>query len=70
MILLFLGGMELILIVPVLILYIYCIAHCINNKNLTFSKKMLWVLIILIGNILGCLLYLVIGKKEVTRSAF
>ena len=61
-----LGTQELILIVPVLftvILYIYCLVHCIRNGRLTGNSKLLWLIIILIAPFIGSLIYLAIGRK-------
>ncbi len=61
-----LGTQELILSGPVLltvILYIYCLIHCIRNNRLQGNSKLLWLIIILIAPFIGSLIYLAIGKK-------
>lgn len=61
-----LGTQELILLGPVLltvILYIYCLIHCIRNNRLQGNSKPLWLIIILIAPFIGSLIYLVVGRK-------
>lgn len=61
-----LGTQELILLTPLLltvVLYVYCLIHCIRNHRLSGNTKLLWLIIILIAPFIGSLIYLVIGKK-------
>ncbi|MEC3880829.1 PLDc N-terminal domain-containing protein [Parapedobacter sp. 10938] len=56
----------MILIWPVfltVILYIYCLIHCIRNNRLQGNSKLLWLIIILIAPFIGSLIYLVVGRK-------
>lgn len=62
--LLFIGTQELIIILPFLALFLYTAYHAITNKNLSTYQRSLWVLIIVLGNLLGWILYWVIGKNE------
>lgn len=57
---------ELLLLVPIIAafaLYIYCLADCIRNNQLTGTSKLLWLIIILIAPFIGSLIYLAIGRK-------
>lgn len=50
---------ELLLLVPiiaVLVLYIYCLADCIRNNQLTGTSELLWLIIILIAPFIGSLI--------------
>lgn len=61
-----LGTQELILFGPVLltvVLYIFCIIHCIKNNRLQGNSKLLWLIIILVAPFLGSIIYLVAGRK-------
>ncbi|HWK57241.1 MAG TPA: PLD nuclease N-terminal domain-containing protein [Parapedobacter sp.] len=60
------GTQEFILLVPVLltvILYIYCLIHCIANNRLRGNSKLLWLIIILVAPFLGSVIYLIVGRK-------
>lgn len=59
-----LGTTEMIIvcIIP-LALFIYTLYHVFNNKSLNTYQRSIWLLIIIIGNILGWLLYWAIGKN-------
>lgn len=63
-----LGTQELVIILPLLILFFYTAYHVTTNKNLTTYQRSLWILIILLRNILGWLLYWAIGKNGNARS--
>ncbi len=61
-----LGTQELILFGPVLItvvLYIYCLIHCIRNDRLQGNSKLLWLIIILVAPFIGSVIYLTVGRK-------
>lgn len=60
-------GMALIAL-PILILFIYTMYHAATNKNLTTYQRSLWILIIVLGNLLGWLLYWAIGKNGDARA--
>jgi len=60
-------GIALIAL-PILILFIYTMYHAATNKNLTTYQRSLWILIIILGNLLGWLLYWAIGKNGDVRS--
>lgn len=60
-------GMALIAL-PILILFIYTMYHAATNKNLTTYQRSLWILIIILGNLLGWLLYWAIGKNGDARA--
>lgn len=64
-----LGTTEMAFIaLPILILFIYTMYHAATNKNLTTYQRSLWILIIVLGNLLGWLLYWAIGKNGGVRS--
>lgn len=63
-----LGTQELLIILPLLILFFYTAYHVITNKNLTTYQRSLWILIIVLGNLLGWLLYWAIGKNGDARA--
>lgn len=63
------GATEMAFIaLPILILFIYTIYHAATNKNLTTYQRSLWILIIVLGNLLGWLLYWAIGKNGDART--
>ena len=62
--LLFIGTQELIVLLPLLILFFYTAYHAITNRNLTVYQRSLWILVIVLGNLLGWILYWAIGKNR------
>ncbi len=53
---------------PLLIAFVYTLYHAITNKNLSTYQRSLWILIIVLGNLLGWLLYWAIGKNGDVRA--
>jgi len=59
------GATEMAFIaLPLLIAFVYTLYHAVTNKNLTTYQRSLWILIIVLGNLLGWLLYWAIGKNN------
>lgn len=48
------GATEMAFIaLPLLIAFVYTLYHAVTNKNLTTYERSLWILIIVLGNLLG-----------------
>lgn len=63
------GATEMALIaLPLLIAFVYTLYHAATNKNLTAYQRSLWILIIVLGNLLGWLLYWALGKNGDARA--
>ncbi len=65
--LLFFGGVgmqELLIILPLFVLWIWGIVDVVNSNFKEDSTKLLWIIIILIAPLIGILLYLIIGRKQ------
>jgi len=62
--LLFISTMEIFIILIPLIFYVAIIYNIINNKLLTYNQKVLWVIVVLVGNIIGALIYWIWGRKR------
>lgn len=58
---------EILIILPLLVLFAYTLYDAIKNKNLTSNERILWILVILIGNLLGWLAYWLLGKKRALK---
>ncbi|WP_411028105.1 PLDc N-terminal domain-containing protein [Sphingobacterium sp. PCS056] len=54
-----------LLVIPPLLVVIYTIYHIITNDNLSGSKRIVWLVAVLLLNIFGCLFYLLLGKDKV-----
>ena len=68
-----LGGGEIILILFVLPLvlasfafWIWMLIHAIQNKRLTDTEKIIWVLVIALLHLLGALIYFFVGRPKAT----
>jgi Phospholipase_D-nuclease N-terminal len=65
--LLFGGGCVLawvLLAVASLILWIWALIDAIQNPGLSSNERLLWVLVIILTQVLGAILYLLIGRKR------
>lgn len=54
-----------LLVIPPLLVVIYTIYHIITNDNLSGSKRIVWLVAVLLLNIFGCLFYWLLGKDKV-----
>ena len=68
-----LGGAEILLILFILPLmlagfafWIWMLIHAIQNKGLTDTEKIIWVLVIALLHFLGALIYFFIGRPNAT----
>ena len=68
-----LGGAEILLILFVLPLmlasfafWIWMLIHAIQNKGLTDTQKIIWVLVIALLHFLGALIYFFVGRPKTT----
>ena len=71
-----LGGGEIILILALLVLapltvlsmvfWIWMLIHAIQNKGLTDTEKIIWVLVIVFLHVLGALIYFFVGRPKAT----
>lgn len=61
--LLFIGTMELFIILVPIIFYVAIIYNITKNKYLNYNQKLLWILVVLIANIIGALIYWIWGRK-------
>lgn len=66
--LLFIGTQELLIILPLLVLFIYTLYHASTNKTLSSNQRILWIAIILLTSLLGWIAYWVIGKNGDLRA--
>lgn len=66
--LLFIGTQELLIILPLLVLFIYTLYHASTNKTLSSNQRILWIAIILLTNLLGWIAYWAIGKNGDVRD--
>jgi hypothetical protein len=44
-------------------LQIYCGIDCYKS-NMETNKKLLWILVIILGSLIGCILYFLLAKKQ------
>lgn len=60
------GGMMLVMIIlglAALALWIWALVDAIKNRALSDNERIIWVLVILLTNWLGALIYLLVGRK-------
>lgn len=55
-------------LIPILIFQIgfqiYCMVNLVKQEKVRFNNKILWGVIILALNTIGCVVYLTIGREE------
>jgi len=69
--LLFGGGCFLVLMilsVVGLVIWIWALVDAIQNPGLSGNERIIWVLVILLTNTLGAIIYLLIGRKRRTAT--
>lgn len=64
-----LGGVFAIALASLLALgafvfWLWMLIHAIQNRGLSDSERIVWVLVIIFLNLLGALLYLIVGKSK------
>ena len=63
-----LGGGEILLILGLALLsvvfWIWMLIHAITNKALSDTERIIWVLVILLLNGLGALIYFFVGRPK------
>ena len=60
------GGMMLVMIIlglAALALWIWALVDAIKNRALSDTERIIWVLVILLTNWLGAVIYLLVGRK-------
>jgi len=59
-----LGTIGIILLsIPFLIVF-YTIYHIISNSHILPQNKGIWLVLVLLFNFIGCLIYFVVGSKR------
>ncbi|WP_409456406.1 PLDc N-terminal domain-containing protein [Sphingobacterium sp.] len=59
-----LGLTEIILLsIPIVIVF-YTIYHIISNSNILPQNKGIWIVLVLLFNFIGCVIYFVVGAKK------
>jgi hypothetical protein len=54
------------LAIPILLVF-YTIYHIIKNTNILPQNKGIWIVLVLLFNFIGCLLYFAVGNKKADR---
>lgn len=58
------GWMEMtVLLIPILFV-IYTLYNVLNNRLLSTDKKILWVLVVFLFNVIGSVIYWVVGRES------
>jgi len=58
------GSVEIVFLLIGALPFFYTLFHIINNKTLNVNQKFLWTFIILLGSLLGILIYWLWGRKN------
>ena len=61
---LFASALAILLALGLFAFWLWMLIHAIQNRGLTDSERIAWVLVILFLNLLGALLYLIVGKAK------
>lgn len=65
---------SLIYLIPILIgfgilvLYVFLIIKIIQNPSINDHSKIFWVILLLVGNIVGLIVYLVVEDKNILTN--
>lgn len=58
-----LGTQELLIMLPLLVLFVYTLYHASTNRTLSSNQRILWIAIILLTSLLGWIAYWAVGKN-------
>lgn len=58
------GSIEIVFLLIGALPFFFTLFHIIYNKSLNVNQKYLWTFIILIGSLLGILIYWLWGRKN------
>ena len=65
---LFLGGglmlVWIVLAIAVMVFWVWALIDAIRNPSLSNNERLIWVLVILLTNWVGALIYLIAGRKR------
>jgi uncharacterized membrane protein YidH (DUF202 family) len=71
----FLGWAELLLLLivfpftlAIFAFWVWMLVHAIQNRGLTDSERIVWVIVIVFLHVLGALLYLLIGRPKADQA--
>lgn len=56
-----------LLAIGLIVIYVVVIVNIINNPNIDSNNKLFWIILILVANILGLIVYLVVPDKNVIK---
>ena len=57
---------AVVLGVAAIAFWIWMLIHAIQNKGLTDTEKIIWVLVVLFLHVLGALIYFFVGRPKAT----
>jgi len=46
------------------IFWVWMLVDCLTRRSLQGNEKLIWVLVILLGNVLGALVYFFVGRSR------
>jgi uncharacterized membrane protein YidH (DUF202 family) len=71
----FIGLPELLLVLlvfpftlAIFAFWVWMLVHAIQNRGLTDSERIVWVIVIVFLHVLGALLYLLIGRPKANQA--
>ncbi|WP_270087859.1 PLDc N-terminal domain-containing protein [Sphingobacterium sp. SYP-B4668] len=56
------GTQELIVVLPIMIIYFYCLFHAATNREIPGMHRLIWFFVILSVPLLGGIAYWFIGR--------
>lgn len=59
-----LGGPEIILLLIVIALPLYCVFDIMSSKFQTPNANLLWIIVVLVAPVFGSLIYLTWGRSQ------
>lgn len=54
---------QIFFVLPLLIACIYTVYNCITNPNLTNKQRLIWLAVIVLFPVIGCVFYLFFNKS-------
>ena len=63
---LIIASLALMAYIPLLLLWIWALVDCLRREFRGANDKLIWILVILLANWLGALIYLIVGRPRGT----
>ncbi len=58
------GVVVILLVILTSLFWVWMLVDCLTNQRLDSTQKLIWVIVILFGHVLGALIYYIVGRES------